>query len=158
MVLIVISEIALKGLQSYFLSELYFYQLDFLIPVILPDLSSFIKTCLEKDVEQLRRFLFIVYKHLFDMDTFEYFIETFLSFKKAFHRNKLKKLKFLKIDFNINCCFSKFFILNRSFLSFISSFFILKLKFYINLPTATCSQTLCILEPILHFHRQLGFL
>ncbi len=39
-------------------------------------------------------------------------------------RSKEERLEFLKIDFNIKCCFSIFLTFNLSFLSFSSNFFI----------------------------------
>jgi hypothetical protein len=107
------------------------YQLDFFMPVIFPDLISFKKTCLEKEVEEFSRFLFIVYKHLLVTEILEFALDKVLNFKNAFHLSKLKKLKFLNMDFNINCCFSTILIFKRNFLSFISSFFICRLINYV---------------------------
>ena len=79
------------------------YQLAFRIPVIEPDLISFKNICLEKVVNLLNRFLFIPCKHLFVIEIFELFLVKNLNFKNAFHLTKVKKLKFLKIDFKIKC-------------------------------------------------------
>ena len=100
------------------------YQLDFCIPEILPFLISFKKICLEKEVKKLIRDLLIVFKQIFDIDILEFFFDKFFNFKKAFHLNKLKKLRFLNINFKINCSFSVIFKFKRNFLSFGLSFFI----------------------------------
>lgn len=81
-----------------------YYQLDFLMPEILPDLTSFKKTCRENPVNLLNRFLFIVAKHLFIVDIFEFFSDKTFNFKKAFQRIRAKILKFFIIDFKTKCC------------------------------------------------------
>jgi len=102
-----------------------YYQLDFFTLDILPDLINFKKTCLEKGVNLLNFLLFIVFKHLADRETGEFFLARPLNFKNAFHLTKIKKLKLLKIDFKTKIFVSARLIRNRSFLSFSNNFFII---------------------------------
>jgi hypothetical protein len=90
-----------------------------------PDLINFKKICLEKVVSLFNRFLFTPSKHLFVRETFEFFWIKRFKFKKAFHRTKVKKLKFFKIDLKIKSWFSINFKVRRRFLSFSISFCIL---------------------------------
>lgn len=86
-------------------------------------------------MDLFKRFLLVVYKHLFDRDTFAADpLVIKLSFIKAFHRNKLKKFKFLNMDFKTNWRFSACLILNLSFLSFAKIFFIFYYIFNLNPP------------------------
>ncbi len=84
----------------------FYYQLDFFIPAKSPDLISFKKTYLEKNVILLNFFLLIVYKHLKDIATFELVEFNKFNFKNACHLVKKKKLLFLKIAFKMKILFS----------------------------------------------------
>jgi len=66
-------------------------------------ICSILHHTLEKVVSLLNRFLLIPSKHLFVNETFEFFFVKNFSFKNAFHLTKVKKFKFLKIDFRIKC-------------------------------------------------------
>lgn len=81
------------------------------MPAMKPDLIDFKNIYLEKVVNLFSRFLFILFKHLLIIETFELFCVKNFSFRKAFHLIKVKKLKFLKIAFKIKCLFSINFIL-----------------------------------------------
>jgi hypothetical protein len=63
-----------------------------------PFLISFKKICLEKNVNLLNLFLFILPIHLGISLILEFVEVEKFSFKKAFQRIKVKRLLFLKID------------------------------------------------------------
>lgn len=95
------------------------------MPIIKPDLTNFKKICLEKVVNLFNRFLFTPSKHLLVKETCEFLLIRHFNFTKAFHRTKVKKLKFLEMDLRIKRLFSISLIIRRRFLSLPNNFCIL---------------------------------
>jgi hypothetical protein len=71
-----------------------------------PFLISFKKICREKNVSLLNLFLFILPIHLGISLILEFVEVKSFNLKKAFHRIRVKKLLFLKIDLSMKCFFS----------------------------------------------------
>ena len=102
-----------------------FYQLDFLIPLIWPDLTNLKNTGREKFDNLLKVFLLIVLIHLFETYVLELLLSKCVSLFNEFHLVIFEKLESLDICFNIKCFSSNCFIVFRFFLSFANIFFIL---------------------------------